>query len=195
DVRGDRGGLGSHRIGGQSPSPPRLSEASRVAQKALGGAVTEQCGRVLERLGEPMTPELSEHLRECERCRAVVSAFEAIPQWTRQAPAHQSSVVARALSDVASHPRARPWWRDGLLAVGVNAVIFVAALLALSRRQVVGNLAPAPIVWTIAAGFFFFGGGGPDFFSPPPSPPPPHRGLVFFPFFGPPRRRRGVGVV
>ena len=112
--------------------------------------MTEQCGRVLERLGEPMTPELSTHLRECERCRAVVSAFEAMPQLTRQAPVHHSSVVARALSDVASHPRARPWWRDGLLAVGVNAVIFVAALLTLTRRQVVGNLAPAPIVWTIA---------------------------------------------
>jgi len=124
--------------------------------------VTEQCGRVLERLGEPMTPELSEHLRECERCRAVVSAFEAIPQQsTRQAPVHQSSVVASALSDVASHPRARVWWGDGLLAGGVNAVIFVAGLLALTRRQLVGNLAPAPIVWTIAAVLSLFVVAGP----------------------------------
>ncbi len=113
--------------------------------------MTDQCKRVLDRLGQPLDPELSGHLRDCAHCQAVVSAYEAMSQATRPAPVHQaSSIVTRALSEVASHPRARPWWRDGALALGVNAAIFTVGLLVMSRKAVVGNLAPPPILWTIA---------------------------------------------
>jgi hypothetical protein len=112
--------------------------------------VTQLCVRMMDRLGQPLDAELSAHLPHCDHCRAVVSAYQALSRARRPDPLDRGgSVAMRELAAIASHPRARPWWWEGVVAVGMSAAISVAGLFALRGNAIVGNVAPPPIVWAI----------------------------------------------
>ena len=111
--------------------------------------MTDDCLRLLEHLGEPLDAELSAHLAACERCRSVVDAHETL---FRARPIQGldsgSSAFAQSLSRAAGRP-ARPWWTEGLVAVGINLLIFAAGVWMLRGEIMVGNLAPPATLWTI----------------------------------------------
>lgn len=115
--------------------------------------MTESCTKVLEHLGAELGPELAEHARTCEHCQGVLGAYRAMPDAPPvELSADASAAIrARAASELSSHPRAWPWWSQALLLSAVNLAFAAAGALALGKRGLVLNAAPAFAVAGLAA--------------------------------------------
>ena len=113
--------------------------------------MSPECTRVLETLGEPLTPELKAHVGSCAPCQALLEGFDALPSSpTPSAPALES-VRARALEELAAHPKATPWWHELLVLLGVYAGMTAVGALALRRVGLFNNAAPPEVVAALAA--------------------------------------------
>ncbi len=106
----------------------------------------ESCRKVLEHLGTELEPELADHARGCEDCQSVLIAYRAMPD-VPPAPlsaSASSAIRARALSELSSHPRSRPWWSQALMLSTVNLLLTLAGVIALGGHGLVMN-AVAPL--------------------------------------------------
>lgn len=114
-----------------------------------------ECTRVLEGLGQPLAPELGAHVAACGECRALLEGFGALegvaaPAKTPEAPPALESAKARALEELAAHPKATPWWREVVALVGVYVGVTALGALALSRMGMMMNAAPPGVVAGLA---------------------------------------------
>lgn len=116
--------------------------------------MSPECTRVLDGLGQPLPPELSAHVASCAECRALVEGFGALEGLPAQAPAAPSaleSARARALQELAAHPKTTPWWQEVLVLVGVYAGMTALGALVLSRVGLLQNAASPGMVVALAA--------------------------------------------
>lgn len=112
--------------------------------------MSPECTRVLDGLGQPLAPELAAHVASCAECGALVEGFGALedmgaPTAKGTVPALEP-VRARALEELAAHPRATPWWREVLVLVGVYMGMTALGAMALAPMGLLKNPAPAGVV-------------------------------------------------
>jgi hypothetical protein len=93
--------------------------------------MSPECSRVLDSLGGPLPAELSSHLDTCAACRALLGGFDALgppAPAPPPAPTVSEAAKARALAELAAHPRPTPWWREVLVLGAVYAAVTVGML-------------------------------------------------------------------
>ncbi|HEX4622001.1 MAG TPA: hypothetical protein VH208_10585, partial [Myxococcaceae bacterium] len=121
--------------------------------------MTPACQRTVTLLGQPTPPEVSEHIRGCAECQAVVQGYEALGRLPRQAvaPALERTRAA-ALKALAEQPHPVAWWRPlgillllelaaagagiwGLSTRGAEASLSLGVALTLTAVMAVGAVA------------------------------------------------------
>ncbi|MBZ4395938.1 DUF1109 domain-containing protein [Myxococcus sp. MISCRS1] len=126
--------------------------------------MTPECSRVMDRLGEMLPPELESHVATCADCRAMTGGFDLMgapgklshplarevlaPSTERLASEGASLDAAHsfAYEALARRPRARPWWHELLLLLGVHGAIAMTALAVLAHGAWVANRADVPVI-------------------------------------------------
>lgn len=108
--------------------------------------MTQECLRLVEHLGEPLDPALSEHVARCQDCQAVLQAHQSLSRVPALPPSGDSAPPPRLLA--ASRP-ARRWWIEGAALAFLNVAMVAAGIGALSAHARVGNLAPPAILWAL----------------------------------------------
>jgi hypothetical protein len=106
-----------------------------------------ECARVMDALGGPLPPELASHAATCEDCRPLIEGFGALEPPSKTSTSRTpDSPGPQALQELASHPKATPWWRELLVLLAVFAGVMGGGLFALGRQDIVNNAAsPATI--------------------------------------------------
>jgi hypothetical protein len=123
--------------------------------------VTEQCKRVLEHLGEPISPELSAHVHGCDVCKEAVEGYELLgrgPSQQRFAPG-APTLQAEVAAELARHRKARSWRYSAMAVIGLNLLVALAGAIALAHgRYSEVNTEPKSIVLSaLLAGLLAFG--------------------------------------
>lgn len=113
--------------------------------------MSPECTRVLECLGEPLPPELEAHVASCAECQAVRAGFAALPSPPSASTSALEASRARALEELAAHPKVTPWWVELLVLLGVYAGVMGVGALALVRVGLFQNAAPLGVVVGLAA--------------------------------------------
>jgi len=122
--------------------------------------MTGTCRQVLERLGQPLGPELSAHVQRCELCKPVVESYELLGA---QPPANLVPLSSRLHSTVASelaqHRTLPTWRRPAALLMALNVVVALAATLVLAHgRFAVVHLNPSAVtLWVLLVGLLVIG--------------------------------------
>ncbi|NPC82565.1 DUF1109 domain-containing protein, partial [Pyxidicoccus fallax] len=128
-----------------------------------------ECSRVMDSLGGPLPADLSSHVATCADCRSLLGGFDAlggapVAPLAPPAPVAPSPGLdaARqlALKELATRPKATPWWHELLVLLAVHAVVLVGGLLVLGRHGIVGNRASPLAVMGVAALTLVLVGGG-----------------------------------
>ncbi|MBU8895387.1 DUF1109 domain-containing protein [Corallococcus sp. H22C18031201] len=122
--------------------------------------MTPECEQVLDLVGEPLPAPLAAHAAACGDCRALREGFGALEAPPSSAPPALESARRLALAELAASPRPTPWWHELALLLAVDAAVVAAGLLALGRKGLVLNAAPAPVVLTLALLLLLVVGGG-----------------------------------
>ena len=113
--------------------------------------MSPECTRVLDSLGEPLTPGLEAHVASCPECQALLGGLDALPPPPGPSASTLESMRARALEELAAHPQATPWWHELLVLLGVYAAMTGVGALALRRVGLFNNAAPPEVVAAVAA--------------------------------------------
>jgi hypothetical protein len=122
------------------------------------------CDAVLDALAEgaPLSAELSQHARECPRCKALTATDTALAAMVSDAPAMTALPAAlRAAIERDHHPVAPfSWWRRALVPAAVT-VALAGVSLALMPRADLGHQPPA-VFWSLVTlwGVCAFAGAG-----------------------------------
>ncbi|MET0403498.1 MAG: NrsF family protein [Cystobacter sp.] len=116
--------------------------------------MSTECTRVLDALGQPLSPELAAHVAGCAGCRALLEGFDALeslplPEAAPRAP-DLEPVRAAALDALAAQPQATPWTSDVWTLGGLYTGLMALVMLVFSAKDLLCNTAPLGVVVGLA---------------------------------------------
>jgi hypothetical protein len=113
--------------------------------------MSAECTRVLEALGQPLSPELAAHADGCAGCRALLEGFDALEALPAPGAAPDLGPVrAVALEELAAHPKATPWTSEAWKLGGLYAGLVALVTLVFAGKDLLRNTAPLGVVVGLA---------------------------------------------
>ncbi|MFY0574283.1 NrsF family protein [Cystobacter fuscus] len=116
--------------------------------------MSAECTRVLDALGQPLSPELAAHVDGCAECRALLEGFDALESLpvpgAARPPSDLEPVRAVALEALAAQPKATPWTSEAWKLGGLYAGMMALVTLVFAAKDLLCNRAPLGVVVGLA---------------------------------------------